>query len=125
MIITKNDLLFKRPSLVHKSSSFYFSAVFLKQLYDKLHNIDSDELKRQTLTIIRHFATHNVDTAVDMLINDLTVPFDDPVVKIWRSLTQEQLLASRVMKRLLHKICPMMEGGMLEENQIFAMVNFL
>ncbi len=45
-------------------------------------------------------------------------------VAIRRSFSQQPQLASKVLKRLVDKICPMMVDGRLEETQVFAQVTF-
>ena len=95
---------------------------FLSQLHGKVLDEDSDELKRQILTAVGHLASHDVESTVDALVRDHDVPFDEAAVRIWRSFCLQPLLASKVLKRLVDKICPMLENGTLEEKQVFFLV---
>ncbi len=98
--------------------SFHFTGSFLTQLHAKLILFDSEELKRQTLTAIRQIASHNPEIAVESLLRSHDLPFDDAVVRIWKSFATETQLASSVMKLILDTLCPFMVGKQLEENQV-------
>ena len=102
--------------------SFFHLGSFLSQLHSKILEEDSEELKRQTLAAIGHFAAHDVEATVDALVRDHDVPFDEAAARIWRSFCQQPQLAARILKRLVDKICPMLENGSLEEKQVFFVV---
>jgi hypothetical protein len=53
----------------------------LCKLHGKLLVLDSDELKRQTLSAIRHLAVHNPGATVSALVGNNDAPFDDAVVR--------------------------------------------
>ena len=95
----------------------------MSQLHAKLLLFDSDELKRQTLTAIRLIADHNPPSAVTSLLHDHDLPFDDAVVRIWKSFAQDSTLAAKITKLLLDRLCPFRDGKKLEESQIFVQVN--
>ncbi len=64
----------------------------MSQLHAKLLLFDSEELKGQTLMAIRLLAVHNHPSAVRSLLHDHDLPYDDAVVKIWKSFAQDSPL---------------------------------